>query len=457
MRRPRLRLRMRHLLGLVAVFACLFAVLRYRQEVYDPAWAQARRLRALDLAERIEAVEKLSAMGHEAESAIPSLLGALNDGDPRVRARVAMAIPFILKAPDDPRADDVRVALTAALADPDPGARHAAAVALGMLQPDPKAILPALIEAAGDAGPTADPMVRAWAVSVLGSALDDEGVWSTVLTATRDRDVSVRNQAIRVLGRKPRPARLAAVREALAPALKEPNEVNRGFAANTLGSYAQLVPGDVPELYDALSDPDPFVRRMVCESLPHGPGARPAVPILVRSLGDLAPEVRRAAAWRLGSIGLAAEAALVDLRRAIEDKEGMVRDAASEAIRRIESRVKNFRTRLLPGAIEDLANPDPKVRRGAAETLGDFGPHSAPAVPALIRGLDDRDASVRLASARALGVIGTAARGQTVDPPAGGPVTPGPPGPRDGRHPEPRAGPPGTWAKPADGTAAPSK
>src|SRR5262249_11360501 len=153
-----LRLRMRHLIGLVAAFAALFAVLRYRQQVYDPASAQARRLRALDSAERIEAVEKLLAMGREAESAIPSLLRALDDVEPRVRAGAAMAIPFILRAPDHPRAVDVRAALTAALADPDPGARHAAAVALGMCQDDSKGVLPALIEAAGDA----DPMVRAW-------------------------------------------------------------------------------------------------------------------------------------------------------------------------------------------------------------------------------------------------------------------------------------------------------
>ncbi len=130
MQRPRLRLRMRHLLGLVAAFAGLFAVLRYRQEVYNPASAQARRLHALDPAERIEAVGKLAAMGREAESAIPSLLGALSDGDPRVRARAARATPFILGKPDHPRADEVRAALTGALADPDPGARHAAAMAL---------------------------------------------------------------------------------------------------------------------------------------------------------------------------------------------------------------------------------------------------------------------------------------------------------------------------------------
>jgi HEAT repeat protein len=402
---------MRHLLGLVAAFALLFAVLRYRQEAYDPVSAQARRLRALDPAEQIEAVGKLSAMGREAESAIPALLDTLSDSDPRVRARAAMAILFIVRAPDHPRAENVRAALRAALADPDPGARHAAAVALGRLQPDPKAVLLALIDAAGDA----DPPVRAWAVIELGSALDDEGVWSTVLGATQDREIGVRNQAIRVLGWKPQPARFAAVREALAPALKEPNEADRGFAAYALGCYSQLVPGDVPEFYDALSDPKPFVRRVVCQSLPHRPDARPAVPILVRSLGDLVPEVRRAAASRLGSIGLDAEAALTDLRRAIEDKEEIVRDAAFEAVRRIESTANDFRTNLLPGAIEDLASPDPDVRRGAAEILGGFGPHSAPAVPALIRGLDDRDATVRLASADALGLIGTAARAALSD------------------------------------------
>lgn len=179
---------------------------------------------------------------------------------------------------------------------------------------------------------------------------------------------------------------------------------------NTLGRYAQLVPDDVPELYDALSDPNPFVRRMACGSLPHRPGAQPVVPILIRSLGDRAPEVRLAAASRLGSIGLDAEPALVALRHATEDREGMVRDAAAEAVRRIESKVDVFRTKLLPDALEDLASPDPEMRRGAAEMLAGFGPHSEPAVPALIRGLDAPEAMVRLAIVETLGRIGPAAR-----------------------------------------------
>jgi HEAT repeat protein len=63
--------------------------------------------------------------------------------------------------------------------------------------------------------------------------------------------------------------------------------------------------------------------------------------------------------------------------------------------------------RLVPAALDDLASLGLELHRGAVESLGS---HSAPAVPAVIRGLDDRGASVRLASAHALGLTGTAAR-----------------------------------------------
>ena len=362
MQRPRLRLRMRHLLGLVVAFAGLFAVLRYRQEVYDQASAQARRFRAArPVAERIEAVGKALGDGaRRAESAIPSLLGALNDGDPRVRARAAMAIPFILRTPDHPRADDVRAGLAAALADPDPGARHAVAVALGVLSTDSKVLRPVLIEAVGDV----DPKVRSLAVGQLAPSLDDEAAWAAVLPAIRDPDANVRCQAVRALGFKPTPARLAAVREALAPALKDAHEAVRGCVAMTLGQYAQKIPADVPELYDLLADPSPHVRCLVCVFMPHHAGSRVGIAALVRALDDPDPQVRLAAAQRLGRIGLDAEEALPDLRRAAEDKEDSVRGAASEAIRTIEAKASDFRTKVLPGALEDLAHPDPDVRRG---------------------------------------------------------------------------------------------
>src|SRR5262249_62308430 len=94
MQRPRLRLRMRHLLGLVAAFAGLFAVLRYRQEVYDPASAQAWRLRALDPAERIEAGGGLSAVGREAQAGDPPPPRAPHDGRPPRPPPAADAAPL---------------------------------------------------------------------------------------------------------------------------------------------------------------------------------------------------------------------------------------------------------------------------------------------------------------------------------------------------------------------------
>ena len=87
-----------------------------------------------------------------------------------------------------------------------------------------------------------------------------------------------------------------------------------------------------------------------------------------------------------------------------------VRDAASEAVRRIESKANNFRTKLLPGASKTWRAPSLTSAAMPPRILGGFGPHSSPAVPSLIRGLDDRDASVCLASTHALGLIGTAAR-----------------------------------------------
>jgi HEAT repeat protein len=247
------------------------------------------------------------------------------------------------------------------------------------------------------------------AVGVLGG-FDDESARGVVLVAARDRDPQVRLQALHALSWKPAPGRFAAVREAIAPALKDDNGIIRATAVLTLGSYGMRIGADVPEVFPALADPDPYVRRMACTVLPSRPASRQAIPSLIRALGDTAMEVRYASADRLGGIGLDAEEALPALRRAAEDKEDTVRKSAGEAVRSIESKVSDFRTKLLPGALDDLSSPDPEVRRGAAEVLASFGPRASPAVPALIRTLADREATVRLASARALGQIGPAAR-----------------------------------------------
>ncbi len=395
------------MLLLVAAAAAFSAVMQYRQGVYDPASAQARRLRSLDPAARLEAVGELRKLGPGARSAIPSLLGALNDGDARVRARAALVLIDVIRwDADDPRAGDIRAALTAALGDPDSGARHAAAVALGGLRPDPRVVVPVLIEATMDASPD----LRGRAVGILHEFVGDERVQDAIVAASRDGDPGVRIHAINALAVRPGPAPAPKVREAAVPALKDRNEFVRGAAVGALGRLGLTTSIDAPELVEALSDPSPWVRTRAAMELPYRPGSRAILPALARALADPDHQVRSMAAKRFRWIGLDAEAFLPSLRPLRDDKEESVRRDADEAIRSIETKVKDFRTKRLPDALTDLASPDPDIRRGAVEVLADFGPRSAPAVPALIRSLDDRDATVRIASARTLGRIGPTAR-----------------------------------------------
>lgn len=64
----------------------------------------------------------------------------------------------------------------------------------------------------------------------------------------------------------------------------------------------------------------------------------------------------------------------------------------------------------VPDLAQSLSDPNPLVRRRAADILARIGPEARDAVPALIRALDDRDEEVRKSAARALGEIGPAAK-----------------------------------------------
>jgi HEAT repeat protein len=347
-------------------------------------------------------------MGPEAVSATPDLLGALNDGDARIRARAARLLGYVSsgKQPNDPRAGDIKAALTAAIRDPDPSARHAAAVALAWLRPDPQAVIPVLIEAA-----EADDIEgRSAAIDALGECADDAPARAAILAAVGDRDYRIRWHAINALGWRPTPARLPTIRAAVSPALKDEKGIVRAAAVEILCRHRLTSSVDAPELVAALSDPDSEVRVRAAVFLPCRPGSRAIIPALARATTDPEFRVRLGAVQHLGWIGLDAEDALPALRRATEDREEPVRREAAEAIRTIEAKAEALRDGVLPHAIADLASPDPDTRRSAAESLRDFGPRSAPAIPALIRGLDDREATVRLASARTLGSIGPAAR-----------------------------------------------
>jgi HEAT repeat protein len=64
----------------------------------------------------------------------------------------------------------------------------------------------------------------------------------------------------------------------------------------------------------------------------------------------------------------------------------------------------------VPALAEALSDPDPSFRTQIAMALENMGPDAKDAVPALIRALSDPDRGVRQASVKALGRIGPAAR-----------------------------------------------
>jgi HEAT repeat protein len=137
-----------------------------------------------------------------------------------------------------------------------------------------------------------------------------------------------------------------------------------------------------------------------------GAVAAEEVPLLVKALGDESARVRLDAAEELGLVGppaAAAVPALVKLTEAPADP--LLRIAAAKAVARIDAKNKTA-VPLLIEALEDKAG---KVRKMAAESLGDLGPDAHAAVAALLRAAKDSDPTVSWAAIDALGQIGPAA------------------------------------------------
>jgi HEAT repeat protein len=165
-------------------------------------------------------------------------------------------------------------------------------------------------------------------------------------------------------------------------------------------------------LFARLEDEATAVRAQAAWCFIHlgGEAVRPAVPILIRGLADPDISLRINCAEALGAVGLEAEEARPALRALDDDDvERAVRGAARKALIAIDEASRTFHEKTFPGLLAGLRDDYAEVRAVAAAGLADHGPRSAPAVPDLIRALDDPDPRVRRASATALGAIGPGA------------------------------------------------
>jgi len=140
----------------------------------------------------------------------------------------------------------------------------------------------------------------------------------------------------------PPPITQADVPRLLAQLRQDGDPSKRAFAAVLLGQAGHDAQEAVPALMDALNERDADVRWAAAEALvkvaPRAK-ARVAVPVLREELRRASDEYRRTAACNaLAKLGGEAKEAVPDLRQALNDREGMVSEAAARVLRAIDSK-----------------------------------------------------------------------------------------------------------------------
>jgi HEAT repeat protein len=327
---------------------------------WQPRTDQERLLRAVALGDYFHAAQ----LG---EMAIDALVKCLNDETCRNRRGIIEALGYI-------GGERVINVLLKALTNADGAVRIAAVDALKTAR-DPRCV-PALINCLQDQ----EPGMRAAAAGALG-AFDRGGV-RALAEAVKDSHWAVRKAAVEAIGQ----TKEASLVEALYPLLKDVDHDVREATCDALGKLRQQ--RAVTALVFALIDSQTSVRS--CAAV---------------ALRDIEPD------WdKLPE----AKAALPQLRDALKDREYWVRQAAREAIQRIENAEDSPAERV--GSVDEkigaalnilavlVAHAQRDLRHAAVEALGRFG---NPQLAHLIQPrLQDDDPWVRQAGVEALQQLG---------------------------------------------------
>jgi HEAT repeat protein len=384
------KLRVWHLMFLVAASAVLISVLLFRQEVYDPTAARLRKMSNADAAAKAVAIRELMAEEASGPAVVETLLGALGDSDPALRALAAQALADQVrrtaetsKGEQDAYAEPVKAALAEALKDGDPAVRVQAASGLALLAVTSEECFAILLRAART--PTEPSKTfggiddRFRALGDLAYCYSDRAeTRMAILAAMADHEARVRRHGLIVVNL-------------------------------CLHGLTPVTEPFVKALLVLLDDEDDDIRGNAGQALSRiGPRvASRAVPLLIRNLGVPRSALRVSTAGALGKFGVDAADARPALRALADGNGGPdVRKAAQKALVAIEKACRTFDEESLPELIAELGSEKPSVRASAAVELAQHGSRAKPAVPALIKVLADPIPEVSEAARAALDALG---------------------------------------------------
>lgn len=132
----------------------------------------------------------------------------------------------------------------------------------------------------------------------------------------------------------------------------------------------------------------------------------PAVSVLVEALNDSDVNVRKNAAFALGSMGSDGVEAVPTLLSTLKDSSSEVRMNVAVALRNITPASPAVQAQAIEELTAALQHEEATVRQGAAFGLGILGPVAHAAIPDLITTLKDSDEQVSLKAAIALKRMG---------------------------------------------------
>lgn len=326
-------------------------------------WTQILR-EDKDARERGRAMIALEIMASKSKMVLPILLReARENTEPAVRARCIELLPKF-REQSDKIADTIAAAITE---DKSERVRAAAAASAAKLERDGFSTIPPLIEALKDK----DATTRLNAAESIGrfSRIDNEVAKEAIpnlIACLDDKDAAVRREAAFVFGR------MGAIAEPAVPALAklvatDASMLVRKEAAKTLGVLGPKAKAAVAGLMKGLQDSDAEMRLQAAMTLGQvGPDAAEAIPSLLKATKDKDKAVRCEAIHSLGKFGKAAYAVIPDLIRILKDEEvPEVRLAAIQELGDFGPEAKQ--------AVEALtiASRDgrPAIREAAAEAL----------------------------------------------------------------------------------------